>query len=659
MKPKIMHNSAQVLYRSPLGALQTGDTLLLRLQAEDASAVTLRLFVDSAGEDHPMALQSGLWSVRLTLPGEPGVLWYYFILDTSQGRRYYGPLSGRTQGEGLVYDQPCPSFQLTVYDRAFRTPDWFRRSTMYQIFPDRFRRGDPSNLEKGAAYHHRMGRRAILHEGWGEMPLYQPLEGEKYYAPCDYFGGDLRGIIDALDELKELGVTLLYLNPIVEADSNHRYNAADYKRVDPFLGTEEEFAELCAKAKERGMRVMLDGVYSHTGSDSLYFNRKGNYPGKGAFQGKDSPYYSWYTFHEDGSYQCWWGFDTLPEVNERDPVWQEQVITGKDSVFRFWTGLGASGFRLDVADELPDDVIELMRTALKKQDPENALLGEVWEDATTKRGGEGERTYALGRGLDSVMNYPFRNAVLPFLRDQSGAPALVSFLVSQQLNYPPPMYYALMNLISSHDIPRFRTILATGLDGEGMSREEQAQVYVTGFQDHAASRLQRLAVTLQYAIPGIPTIYYGDEYGMHGLKDPFNRCPLEKPDEDICGFYQQLGRLRRQEPVLQTGHASFLALGEDVLAVLRFCLGGSDYFGAPAGDSVMLFVINRSDDAVMTRIDLDRFTAGLSQEALRLLAGINPRRAVDLQYGDQYTIRSRRFHISIEAQDSAVLRIEL
>ena len=203
--------------------------------------------------------------------------------------------------------------------------------------------------------------------------------------------------------------------------------------------------------------------------------------------------------------------------------------------------------------------------------------------------------------------------------------------VSQQLNYPPPMYYALMNLISSHDIPRFRTILATGLDGEGMSREEQAQVYVTGFQDHAASRLQRLAVTLQYAIPGIPTIYYGDEYGMHGLTHPINRRPLEKPDEDICGFYQQLGRLRRQEPVLQTGHASFLALGEDVLAVLRFCLGGSDYFGAPAGDSMMLFVINRSDDAVMTRIDLDRFTAGLSQEALRLLAGINPRRAVDLQ----------------------------
>ena len=552
--------------------------------------------------------RGNMWEKRITVPKTAGVLWYYFIIETPSETLFLGPPMGRTQGEGVIYHQPPASFQLTVYDAEFDTPEWFRGKTMYQIFPDRFKRGNPENLVRGLKYHQDMGRTMIEHKNWDDPVLYKPVNGSRFYSPCDFYGGDLRGIIDSIPYFVSLGVGVLYLNPISEAASNHRYDTANYKNVDPILGTPEEFAELCEKAAAAGIRVMIDGVYSHTGSDSLYFNKRGNYPSVGAYQSERSPYYSWYTFHGTrNSYQCWWGFDTLPEVNEHHPIWQRDIITGEHSVFNYWKRLGAMGIRLDVADELPDDVIEMMRTSLKAGDPDRVLLGEVWEDATTKESYGGKRTYALGKGLDTVMNYPFKNAVLSFLQGKTDAEALVNFFTSQQLNYPQPMYHALMNLLSSHDEPRANTVLATGLTGEGMTREEKASVKLTDEQLNKGRALFKLAGALQFAVPGTPSIYYGDEQGMHGLKDPFNRGPFKESDPQLKEFFASLSKLRNEEPALRRGGACFVKLSDDAIGIMRYTLGGKDVFGKEAEDRCIFTIVNRSEKEYAGVIDFSVF----------------------------------------------------
>ena len=300
-------------------------------------------------------------------------------------------------------------------------------------------------------------------------------------------------------------------------------NTSDYKKVDPFLGNNEDFKRLCQLAKERRIHVILDGVYSHTGDDSVYFNKKGNYEEPGAYQGEESKYYDWYDFNEDGTYKSWWGFETLPEVNELNEKFVDYIITGEDSVIKHWLKLGASGFRLDVADELPDEFIFKLRSELKKKFKNYTLIGEVWEDVTTKESYGTKRKYALGKGLDSAMNYPLKVNVTDYLLGNQSAKDMKTFLISQQCNYPKPLYYALMNLLSSHDIPRIRTTLATGMNENLPSREQQAEYVITSKMDQKGKALTRLAMAVQFFVPGMPCIYYGDEYGMHGLMDPFNR----------------------------------------------------------------------------------------------------------------------------------------
>ena len=608
------HNSAQCRYRSPLGAVPAGTSVMLRLRAEggEVRSVRIKTFFYADSAEYAMENHGRYWEKRLTVPDDIGVLWYFFLIETPQETLYLGPPMSRTQGAGVVYHQPPASFQITVYDRAFDTPAWFRGATMYQIFPDRFKRGDPQNLPRGAAYHRAMGRTVVLHEHWDEPVLHEPVNGAPFYAPCDFYGGDLRGIIESIPYFSSLGVGVLYLNPVSEAASNHRYDTANYKNVDPILGTPAEFKELCEKAAAAGIRVMIDGVYSHTGSDSLYFNKLGNYPSVGAYQSERSPYYPWYTFHGSrDSYQCWWGFDTLPEVNENDPVWQRDVITGPYSVFSYWKSLGAMGIRLDVADELPDNVIELMRTALKDGDPDRVLLGEVWEDATTKESYGAKRRYALGRGLDTVMNYPFKNAVLSFLQGGGTAEELVNFLTAQRLNYPLPMYHALMNLLSSHDEPRALSVLGSGVTGDGMTREEEAAFFLTEEQRKTGRARLKLAGVLQFTIPGTPSIYYGDEQGMQGLKDPFNRAPFQEGDTALAAFFQTLSLLRRESAALSRGGVSFAALDGDAVGVLRYIANGRDAFGAPAQDEYLLTILNRGDRAYSDILDLSRFADGL------------------------------------------------
>lgn len=624
----LSHDPAQERFRCPLGACPCGAQLRLALavRCPGVRAARLVLFDDQQQQELEMSRdQDGFW-LSLTLPEQPTVLWYYFQLTVNDETWYFGAnSSGRGSGGDLCHSKP-PAFQITVYDRDFTTPAWFRQGVLYQIFPDRFAPGDPAAVAAGVACHRALGRRLDLHQSWSEPVAYRSAAGEQEYYPRDFYGGTLDAIRQKLPYLRDLGVTVLYLNPIFEADSNHRYNTADYCRVDPILGSNEDFTALAQAARQQGIRILLDGVFSHTGADSRYFDRYGRYDGSGACQSPDSPYFSWYDFQRyPDRYRCWWGFESLPEVDENDPSWQEFIISGENSVIRQWLARGAAGFRLDVADELPDPVLALIRQAVKESDPEGVVLGEVWEDATNKRSYGALRHYALGQALDAVMNYPLRNALVDFLLKRQDAYQLAAFLLQQRLNYPPPLYYSLMNLLSSHDIERIRTVLATRLSGRELGREQQAQFVVSDSQDQRGWELQRLAVILQYSLPGLPSLYYGDEEGMQGFLDPFNRAPFTPGPRPLTGEYRALAALRHGRPALNRGAVAIAAGNSQVIALLRTTAGGSDAFGQDCPAETLVSLVNRSSQPQRVVLDLFRPGLGLDEQRRQRLmaAGYN------------------------------------
>ena len=604
----IEHDGSRAEFRSPPRALRCGESVRLsfRLLGGGVRSATLALFGDGRRQEYYMSCDGDRYSVTLQAPNKPQALWYSFRLDTDKGVRYVCPDETLCCGE--VCESERAGFRLTVYRADFETPAWFRHAVMYQVFPDRFAFSDDDTAQKGVAYHLALGQRAELHKSLDEPLRWQARPGEKGYTPDDFYGGTLRGIEGKLPYLKELGISCLYLNPIVEARSNHRYDASDYEKVDPILGTNEDFTHLTQKAAEYGIRIILDGVYSHTGADSVYFNRYGNYPSVGACQGKDSPYYSWYDFRSfPEEYRCWWGFKDLPEVDECNPSWQEKIVTGENSVVRQWLRRGAAGWRLDVADELPDSVLRLIRLASKEEKPDAPIIGEVWEDAVIKESYGGRRDYALGCSLDSVMNYPFRAAVLDFLQFRSDARALRDFLRAQRMNYPTPMYYALMNLLGSHDVERLRSALATSVRIKALPREEQLRLRFPKEDLEKALRLEKLGAALQFVLPGVPSIYYGDEQGMEGVGDPFNRAPFREGDAELHQYYVNLSALRRSDPVFAEGEAVFGVSSGDILTVLR-------YDTKKADGSVYLTVVNRGPE--------ERFCASLDRVGMGVYRGV-------------------------------------
>lgn len=588
----IEHDASRKAYRDPPRALRCGETVRIafRLLSGRISRAELSVFGDRGRVNIPMTEEGGLLSAVYRAPEEAQALWYSIRIEAPEGS--YTICPDETGYCGEVCGAERSGFRLTVFRRDFETPDWFRHAVMYQAFPDRFAFSDDDTAEKGVAYHLALGQTPELHASLDEPLRWQPRSFEKSYSPDDFYGGTLKGIEQKLPYLKELGISCLYLNPIVEARSNHRYDTSDYDRVDPILGTNEDFEHLCKKAEEFGIRLILDGVYSHTGADSVYFNRYGSYPSRGAFQGTDSPYYDWYEFRDyPYSYRCWWGFADLPEVDECNPTWQRMVVTAEDSVVKQWLRRGASGWRLDVADELPDSVLHLIRLAAKEVKHDAPIIGEVWEDAVIKESYGGRRNYALGCSLDSVMNYPFRTAVLEFIHGRCDARALRDFLIGQRMNYPAPMYYALMNLLGSHDVERLKSALATDVSIKSLPREEQLKLAFTPESLERAVRLEKLCAALQFAIPGVPSIYYGDEQGMEGVGDPFNRAPFREGDRDLHDYYANLSALRNSDPVFAEGAVSYDAPSGDMLTVLRYYPGEDR-----KSDSVFLTVINRGGE---------------------------------------------------------------
>ena len=610
-----IHHSRQLRYRQPLGACPAGERLTLRIELKGAlRQATPLLYVDFRAIEHCILMhpveesQEGtLYEGGMDLPqGLYGLLYYRFIINDGQRLFYYGGDTG--QGE-LGLSESTRSYQVTVYDPAYRTPRWPKHCVMYHIFVDRFARGAGQGGLERADYHRQLGRHVYAHENWQEQPLYQPHDGAEHYLPDDCFGGDLAGIRQKLPYLKALGIGGIYLSPIFESYSNHKYDTSDYLKIDPMFGDEEEFRALCAEARRLGMRVMLDGVFSHTGSDSLYFNREGRYgPNTGAFRNPHSPYCSWYTFFEyPGNYDCWWGFETMPNVDESNPEYQ-QFITGVGGVVEHWLRAGASAWRLDVADELPDAFITLLRAACKRAGEENMLLGEVWEDASNKFSHGEQRQYVMGQELDSVMNYPLRDAIMGFLLQKIDSYETAERIDRLREHYPVPFFYCCLNLISSHDVPRALSILGGGPDKDsGLTREQQAGFALAPEARQTGLARLRLAMMMQMSLPGCPCVYYGDEAGMEGLMDPFSRgaYPWGREDQALLADVSRLIAWRNQHDALQTGSLCLYAPLPDVLLILRFITGGQDVFGEKAEDGVLIAVINRGEQAHELSVDLD------------------------------------------------------
>lgn len=545
----IPYNSRLTYHKSPFGAVKEGEEVTVRIVLPRSLCCTGASLVVTADngkpEIYPMSWErmegsyEEWWIVKFT-PEKQGLYWYHFAIASKNGGTMitcFDNSTGRLSPDGS-------SFQLTVYSKDFKTPDWIKGSVIYQIFPDRF---CFSGEEKKNVPEER-----VLRSDWGEKPLWEP-DSQGKITKYDFFKGDFKGIESKLDYIASLGVGCIYLNPVFEAQSNHRYDTADYEKTDCLLGSEEDFASLCRKAKEKGIEIVLDGVFSHTGSDSKYFNKSGKYGSGGAYNSKESPYFSWYKFEEyPDKYGCWWGVDILPEIDEENSSYIE-YIAGENGILRKWIRSGAAGWRLDVADELPDKFLDSLRNAVKAEKSDAYILGEVWEDASNKISYGERRRYLLGGQLDSVMNYPFADLLIHFAI--SGVAEGFNNRISEICeNYPKEAVDCLMNHIGTHDTCRVLNRLAT----LGNYRSSHLERYSGGLSDEErerGKRLLKLISVMQFTLPGVPCVYYGDEAGIEGGEDPFNRgCyPWGKEDAELLEHYRFLGNIRREHKVFAQG----------------------------------------------------------------------------------------------------------
>jgi 4-alpha-glucanotransferase len=583
----LLHDSHNSFYRSPLGALPCGASLRLRFTCDFARSIQVRTW-DGQESLHTMALESpNTYAAEITAPITPMLWWYDFVIHTDTGFMRYGNAYDQLGGEGALYDNIPASFQVTVYDPAFETPSFLHHGIIYQIFPDRFHR-DISTYA--------FSRKDVyLHENWDETPLLRIDPRSNDNMALDFFGGNLNGIAQKLPYLKDLGVTVLYLNPIFQARSNHKYDTGDYCRIDPMFGTKEDFQCLCEKASALNIRVILDGVFSHTGEDSVYFNKYGTYDSIGAYQSPESPYASWFTFtNYPDSYQCWWDIPTLPEVRKDDPDYRAFLFRQDIGIVPLWLKRGASGWRLDVADELSMDFLQNLRKAAKQAKSDAAIYGEVWEDASNKISYNIPRSYCLGDTLDSVMNYPLREGIISFLTCQTTAHQLARLIRHQQEVYPVPFLYALMNLLGSHDRARIINVLA-GCEWGYLPREERANLLLTAEQYRIGSERFLKGMEILCALPGVPTLYYGDEAGLQGTADPFNRgtFPWGREDIKLQGAIRALFQRRKNNPVLQTGFLEATAMDDDTLLIRRWVEGGKDALLKPAENGEEIIKVRR------------------------------------------------------------------
>lgn len=537
-------NSRKIECKSPYGAVKCGEKLSLHFPiaswvSVDKMFVFIRLGDVSTPVEMRFEKSENGFSVYTAdyVFDAAGIYYYRFEMRNRDGVWYYG----RGENGESVCGENLPEWQLTVYKSSYKTPDFAKGNIIYHVFVDRFNRADGVKTK----------RKYRLHESFSESPEVVSADG-KYYAD-DFFGGNFNGIREKLDYLEELGVGIIYLSPIFKAFSNHRYDTGDYLKVDELLGTEDDFKRLLDAAHEKGMKIILDGVFNHSGADSLYFNKFGTYDSLGAYQSKSSPYYDWYYFKKfPDEYACWWGCDNVPDLNKSNKDYRALVF-GKNGVVEKWQKLGADGWRLDVVDELPIDFVNLLIKKIKSVNKDALVIGEVWEDASTKVSYGELRPYLLGDQLDGTMNYPFMNAIIAYVRD--GDEKFFKDTVQSILeNYPKETVYCLMNSLGTHDTVRIINALSD-VRAHGWSKTHKLGYKLPDSEYEKAKKKLYLASVLQFTLPGIPSIFYGDEAGLQGFDDPINRRPYPwgSEDKEILAHYKKLGRIRRENRAVFSG----------------------------------------------------------------------------------------------------------
>ena len=531
----VKYNPTDEFHKSIVGAVEENVRFGIRLQINQCvapSGVTMVVFDDDNTmlKEYPMykdASGDGYDNYLADLQLTKGLYWYYFRMDGVPYERYIGIDQNRQAS--LYFDNVQP-WQLSVFKKVYQTPSWLNKGVMYQIMVDRFHKDGTTTATEDKIMRH-----------WGDQPFYREQNG--VVKNNDFFGGNLKGIIAKLPYLRSLNVKTLYLNPIFKAYSNHKYDTEDYEVIDPMFGTEEDFNNLIAEADKLGIKIILDGVFNHVGSSSRYFNKDKKYGEGGAYNDTSSPYRDWFNFADDNSYECGWNFQTLPRINAASKGAQ-RYFCGKDGIVRNWIKKGTYGWRLDVVDEIDDVMLDKIVAAAKRQNPQAAIIGEVWEDASNKVDYGKRRHYLDGSQLDSVMNYPLKNGIIDFVRD-GNAESLYKVVFDLLNNYPLHVRNNLMNILGTHDTTRILTNLA-GNRLDNASKDVMAKTKLTDGQYKLGVRLVKIAAVLQFTFFGFPCVYYGDEVALEGYKDPFCRgCyPWENPNKMLLDWYKRLGELR-------------------------------------------------------------------------------------------------------------------
>ena len=583
-------------FRLPSGAVKAPGTLTLSIKLWRGDASNPRIFLYPDGgeaREKIMAFDhvTGAYDVyKCTLQIDtPGLYWYHFSIESTYGSAFTVP------------EQAGGSFQITAYSPAAVKPDWIHGGIIYHIFIDRFYRGRrcfegtssssgaSPNYEGACSTPQELGPNAVFRPDWGGCPYFLPDENG-IVKNNDFFGGDLYGIIEKLPYLEEMGVTCIFLSPVFEASSNHKYDTGDFMKIDPSFGGDEAFEKLCSEASNRGMKVILDGVFNHVGSDSRYFNRYGKYEDVGAYQSRNSPYRDWFTFREDGTYECWWNIELLPSLNKQNEGYRE-FICGKDGVIAHWMKKGVAGWRLDVVDELPDPFLDPLCTAMKRESNEALIIGEVWEDASHKIAYSVRRRYFIGGQLDSVTNYPLKDAIIACVKF-GNVIRLADTMASLCMNYPEHVLDSLMNIVGTHDTMRILTVLSGAELPE--SKIAMSHFNLNKEQLTTGKRRLRMATVLQYTLPGTPCVYYGDEAGMEGGADPFNRrCyPWGYEDRELIVWYKNLSKLRMEYCCFKNGKYRLIEAREGLFAFTR-----------GEGNERVLVAVNVSDRDRILKID--------------------------------------------------------
>lgn len=560
---RILYDSKNLIYKDPFGVLKEKQSCTLNVKIPSScntKKVKVIFSLDGKSEKefgfYLLSVENGYDTYRCIFTLEERGLYFYRFHITTQNESFYLYKFGDSDTnieEGSLW-------QLSVIPEDFDVCNDFCGAIMYQIFPDRFAKSGTCDLTNKLEPY-------WIHSNMYDTPSYLPNDyGE--VLNCDFFGGNLQGIISKLDYLKELSVGVIYLNPIFKAYSNHRYDTADYKTIDPMLGNERDFTSLCTEAHKRNIKIILDGVFSHTGNNSIYFDEKKIF-GNGAVSNPTSPYRSWFDFQSYPEvYTSWWGIKTLPCVKETEPSYMDYIINDEDSVIAHWMKLGADGFRLDVADELPDSFIYALHQRVKQISPSAIIIGEVWEDASNKESYGVRRRYFVDGELHSVMNYPWRNAIIDYVCGDDDGKAFENTVMTIAENYPEATVASLMNILSTHDTPRILTMLGDRFEESKIEKENR---YLTPDALSLARERLKLASFLQYTLPGMPCIYYGDEIGMQGFEDPLNRRFFlwDLMDDDIRCHYKELGKLKTDLAPLKSGKIYFVESGNGLIHFVR------------------------------------------------------------------------------------------